>query len=600
MRKSVVPQIPMFILVVFAFIFPGNLFILTGKTKQSSNSNQKMLPVNLDTLRASQSKTVVLADPIDPYYVLAEEISETENLPQFHTLNEALDSQPVYLIWVASPQHLSDQAFSQLASALQARKMVVSIGIITGSSLDLARALWNRNLTSNGKHISVIPREQQIYRVEDNQVSTIPLSNQSFIEAIQYVDYVTYQGHGTPKYWKIEETEEVTTKDIPELPPLLVNALSCQTFKPWGKDSIALGFVDQGAAAYVGFVHSPLGYSLGEPKGFSFYNTWPDFPIGNIVQVQNHAYLQGFLSWPFYFMLGDPRESFLEEMPYRLENDLIGDNHRVLTYTGALAGVIPVHIPNGAAYQFVTVSGGVSAADNDLFYNQNVQSTNIGADKYLLFNHKGGDFTISLYKIPPWYHFFVNAIVSSLDHTTVIYHAEGSFWMNLIVIGGILLVFIWILWRKKCLIRSYWLGGIVTGLVMILFRGGYAVLRQERLAVLYTNRLRTMDITYNIDYWFLIATLCMVICAAWLFFNTRSRLKRCFILLAATLPGWLMGIFWIGVVLYINLLAKNEYGVTLYGYGQSIMAAITSLIEMVLLGIPLVGFDHYYQRRNNR
>ncbi len=596
-------QISTLCVVLIVFVFPGYFKSPSSLTRQSSISTPKTDSFIINPTNPDQSITVILADPTDPYYALAEEIAQSEEIRLFDDLNEALDCQPTYLIWVVSPKSLSFQVLSQFANASSSRAMVLSSGIITGSTLDSARALWNRNLTGSGKHIAIIPREGQIYWQKDGNASSTPLNKQSFLDAIQNVDYVTYQGHGASKQWMFDETDEtqyIFAKDLPELPPLLVNALSCQTFKPWVDNSIALGFIDRGAAAYIGFVHSPQGYSLGEPKGFSFYNSWPGFPIGTIVQVQNHAYLQGFLSWSYYFLIGDPREAFQEEAPYRVNSDQIEGNQRVLTFSGAPAGVIPVKITEAANYSYVSIPGVASAADNDPFYNQKLQTTNIGADKYLLFNHQGGDFTISLSKYPPWYYQAIHSTIASLDHTTVIVHAEGSFWFNLMIIGMTLLVFVGILWRKKCPIRPYWLGGIVSGVVFALFRGGYAVLRQGQLADLYTNRMRSMDIAYDINYWFVIASLFMATGAAWLYFNTHSRWKKAIILIAATLPGPIMEIYLIAAMLFVNILAKRSYGVTLYKYGQETMAFITIIIELLIFAIPVFSFNRYYQHRKSK
>ena len=45
----------------------------------------------------SQCELVILADPYDPYYALAEEIAASENVPIFHRLTEALSCQPIFL-----------------------------------------------------------------------------------------------------------------------------------------------------------------------------------------------------------------------------------------------------------------------------------------------------------------------------------------------------------------------------------------------------------------------------------------------------------------------------------------------------------------------
>jgi hypothetical protein len=93
---------------------------------------------------------------------------------------------------------------------------------------------------------------------------------------------------------------------------------SCQTLRPWKEGSIARSFIDRGAAAYSGFVFSPNGgYLVGEFDGLPYRYTWPDFPIGHAVQVQNRGTLQGFARFAYQFLLGDPRTALPPEPPYR-------------------------------------------------------------------------------------------------------------------------------------------------------------------------------------------------------------------------------------------------------------------------------------------
>lgn len=577
--------------------------ILVGLLPPSITANNTTPPLAVSDSRqifyrlppSTSTDTVILADRSDPYYSLAEEIARSEDLPLVNGVAEALTYHPVFLLWVVAPDRLSDQTFSQFGQILQKNQAVVSVGIITGSTPDKARALWQRKLAGNEKHLVVIPREHHLWVVEDGQPTALPLSKADFIAAIQQVDYGTFQGHGSRRHWLLEDTIDLIAADIPRLPPLLINALACQTLKIWGQDSIALRFVDQGAAAYVGFVHSPLGYSIGEPDEFSFYYTWPEFPIGHVVQVQNHGYLQGFLAWPFYFMLGDPRLSFLDKIPYALVADDKNSDGRVLTYRNAPKGVIPVYIPDGAQYSFVEIPGVARAWEKDPFYNKDLQLTNINSNKYLLFIHQGGDFTVKLYHRPPWYHLMTSLVIAALDHTTVIYNAQGSIVPSLIVAGFVLLVMGWFLVRRQVDIRRHWPGALATGLALTLFRGGYGLARQEYLTALYTNRLRTVDVAFDINGWVLVSTLLVATCGAWLFFDLRSRWAKSLVLLAITLPSWIIAIFWLSFTLIINLLARREYGLALYGYGSGVMALITFAVEGLVVVIILLAVKYYQQ-----
>lgn len=75
------------------------------------------------------------------------------------------------------------------------------------------------------------------------------------------------------------EGVKITPEDVPQLDRAVIGTGSCQTVRPGNPDSIARCFVDQGAAAYSGFVYSPNeGYLIGEFDGLPFRYTWPDFP----------------------------------------------------------------------------------------------------------------------------------------------------------------------------------------------------------------------------------------------------------------------------------------------------------------------------------
>ncbi|MGD2148623.1 MAG: hypothetical protein PVH41_18150, partial [Anaerolineae bacterium] len=346
---------------------------------------------------------VIWSEPQDPYYSLAGEIADTEGLPLAHTVDAGLSHDPEFLIWVVAPRRLSEEAFSHLGWALERHGKVVSVGLMTGSTIDTARALWHRRAKLARRHLSIVPREGQIVATQGGRIEHYPLGIEQVVEQIGLADYVVFQGHGSRRYWRLDETTELAASDLPSLPPQIVAAGACQTFKIWSEDSIALGFTDRGAAAYVGFLHSPTGYLIGEPRGFPFRYTWPDFPVGHAVQVQSRGLRRGFIAWPYYLVVGDPRLSLRAEPPYHLQGDVMVGDSRVLTFAGAPEGVIPVSVPNGAAYRFVEIPGVGRAWAGDPFYNGMLQMADIGGAKHLIFLHAGGDFTVRLHRAPPWH-----------------------------------------------------------------------------------------------------------------------------------------------------------------------------------------------------
>jgi hypothetical protein len=538
------------------------------------------------------ARTVVWSEPKSLYYELAREITHTEGLPLADTLDAALAYHPEFLIWVVSPERLSEEAFSDVGRALQRHDKVVSMGLITGSTMDAARALWQRRPDDTGRHLSIVPREERIEVPEGGQVTHHPLTIEHVIAQIERADYVMFQGHGSRRYWRLDETTELVASDLPSLPPQVIAAGACQTFKIWSEGSIALAFIDRGAAAYVGFLHSPHGYLMGDPKGFPFRHTWPDFPLGHAVQVQNRGLQRGFIAWPYYLMLGDPRLALQSGPRYRVQSDEILGDARVLTLVGAPEGVIPVHVPGGAAYAFVEIPGVSSGWQGDAFYNGEIQMTDIGKDKYLLVQHTGGDLTVRLYPRPPGYWPVLRAVADAFDHVTAIHHAQGSVALSWIASGVLCLIVTWVYVRHKPSLGQSLPMAIAAGILLVALRCGYALARRSYLTTMYTQWLRTMDKAFEIGLSFLISTFVMAACGTWLYLNARSRWSRNGAFLAILFPNWMMAVFWLGSEVLINVLARQQYGLPLYAYGAGLMPLIACALEGALVALALWGAQH--------
>ena len=102
---------------------------------------------------SAPEETLILAEPHDPYYPLAEEVAQQEGLPIAHTLDEALASEPSSLLWVVSPDRLSDEILIAYGLALRDRPSSVSAGMISGATLDDARELWLRATQVKGERL---------------------------------------------------------------------------------------------------------------------------------------------------------------------------------------------------------------------------------------------------------------------------------------------------------------------------------------------------------------------------------------------------------------------------------------------------------------
>jgi hypothetical protein len=313
----------------------------------------------------ADERTVVLADPGDVYYPLAQEIARAEGLELYPTLDAALAADPVFLLWVVSPAGLSDAALMTFARGLQAHPSAVSTGIISGQSLASARALWQRADQVGGEYLVSASAANpdahiapQITETQGAHLSQSALTYPNLLGALQRADYMTFTGHGGTGYLRLDAHTTLRPADVPALHAAVVASGSCNSFRPWEPDSIALAFVERGAAAYAGFAYSPNeGFLFGEFGGLPFRYTWPDFPIGQVVQIQNRGALQGFASLPYYFLLGDPRIALASAPAYRLVASHETRGVYSIDYADAPAGLIPVRVDGGARYPFVRIPG---------------------------------------------------------------------------------------------------------------------------------------------------------------------------------------------------------------------------------------------------
>ena len=536
---------------------------------------------------APAASAVVLSQAGDPYHLLASEISRAESLPLALSLEDALKHRPAFLIWVVAPGSLSEQAFSRFGAALNRHGEPVSVGLISGSTLEKARALWRRKPASPGRRLSVVPREGDITLLGDSGAARFPPSRDSVVARLSQADYVMYQGHGTRSLWAVNENENLTAADIPPVPGQIVAAGACQTFKLWSPGSIALAFTDAGAAAYVGALHSPFGNLFGDPAGFPFRYTHPDFPIGHVVQAQNRGLMRGGIAWPYYLLLGDPRLSLQPRAPYRLVSDRTSGSVRTLSFTGAPRGIIPVRIPGAARFRFAEIPGVGRASQREVFFNPRLQMISIGPDSFLLFRHPGGDFTVRLRPSPPWHWRALSCIGGAMDHTATLQHAQGSIRPMLYATGLLALVLAFTLRRKTVRFRNALPRALFVGLALLALRGGYALARHAQLALQYESSLRTMDAGFDISPAVLVSTLVLGAGGAWVFLNSRSSFAKLAAILFMLFPTWAVALMWAGVSAVINAMARKHLGMPIYGYGSALAALITLAAEGAIVAAAL-------------
>lgn len=539
---------------------------------------------------------MILADPTDPYYALAEEIAQRETLPIVHSLDQVITLNPTFLLWIVSPSYLSDQALIDFGLAMHDHQLVISTGIISGSTVEQARDLWLRASQVRGQHVVAVNAANvsghiasQITTFAGAEATSQPLTKSNLARHLQSADYLTFTGHGGRRYWRLDEDTMLLSTDLPPLSSIVVGTASCNTFRIWEQDSIALAFVDHGAAAYAGFAYSPNeGYLIGEFEGVPFRYTWPDFPIGHVVQVQNHGTLQGFARFPYYYLLGDPRIALQAQAPYQLKEDREEGNVRILTYTDAPAGVIPLRIPGGAGYSFVKIPGLTAAWEHGPFYNSRLQMIDLGSDKYVLFVHQGGDFSITLRPNPPWYWRVADPLTDALDHTLLYASQTGGDVLALFAAGLALLGTVWFARRRTSPVWAMPMS-VLLRIAFAALHGLYALVRLGHVTV--TSK------PVEFSCLALIGTGLLTGCGAFLFLRARSRLSKGSALLVATFPAWAAAVFGLGSVAVFNLFFfKPRLGVELYNYALGLPAAFVFILECLLFGLVFSALLRWVSR----
>lgn len=539
-------------------------------------------PANSDLLRKLH-ETVVLSDSLDAYFSLAVEIADRDGLRLELEIDEALEGDPAFLLYVISPGALSEQVLTELGIIMRDREAPVALGFITGSTIESARRLYNRKFSYSGGHAVVDGRAGTIEHFSGDSTSTATLDSTSLLLTLRNASYICYSGHGGAGYWRLSDEVLLTARVIEPLSPIIVASGACSTFEPWDAESLPRAFIDRGAAVYAGFLFSPAPYyHFGFPDGFPLEFTYPDFPIGIVTALQNRGSLRSYAVFPFYFVLGDPRVCFRQIEPYRLIDDRISGEERVLLYERAPEGFVPVRIEGGAEYPFVEIEGIAAAGEGDVFYNSKIQFLDFHGDRYLLFDHEGGDFAVRLKSGAPFLWTARDAMIDALDHAFVYLPMTGGILFLLIVAASVLFVTVVYTVRSGGRVGGFY-AALAAGLCVASWRGLYALLRADVAAI--------VSVPLRIEPRFIAASLILAGCGAFLYFNIRSRLWRAGAVLVMTFPAWVVALFWAAGITYVNIAgAVPRLGTRIYSYKLSIMPAAAFAVEClaVLLLLRLV------------
>jgi hypothetical protein len=507
----------------------------------------------------------VLCAPDDPYRILAQEISAETGYGLVDTPRSALDADPTYVIWVAAPTRFGDRDLVDYATRARHRSSSVSLGFITGRTVEQARAFWHRGRDVKGRHFAIAngadPHtgrfSRRLVRLVGDRRTEEPLTLAGLKDALATADYVSHTGHGTPTRLRLDAQTDLQGTEVPALSRLVLTSGSCNSFRFWRPDSFLLALIERGAAAYAGYAYSPnSGYLLGAFDDLPLRHTWPDFPLGHAVQVLNTGCRQGFANFPFFLLAGDPRLSLRHDRPYEIVEDRSHDGNRVFRISGAPPGVIPVRIPGGAQFRFVRVAGTAAAASDDWFYNARLQMADISGDKCLLALHSGGDLTIQLSRNPPWGWRWMS-LLASLD-STLIFAMRHSGDLLQAALGAITwLAIAGSMRRQSCGLATSWIP-ILLGLTLAIGHALFMALRLPHVTI--------SSKPLGFSWLAVIGTFLVASSGAWIYHNSNRPVLRRIGLLLPVL-GFLLAAVTLGsFVTVLGGLMTQRIGAPIYNY----------------------------------
>lgn len=449
--------------------------------------------------------TIIVSAKMDPYFPLAQEIAQAEGLGIAADIEEAVYANPRYILLVAAPENITDGALVEIGRLFQRQGVYPALGIITGSTIEKARQLWARSdQAQSGSNF--VAGDVEVYQRftgpiifdisgSEGEATSTSLDKDGLISALKQADYLYWSRHAgkTSWFWNSEsenfsEADELRAQDVPALKPVVIYTPSCSTIRLGTENSIAMAFIDNGAAAYIGNANSPIANSfIRHGLQVPGITSWKEFPLGIVAQVHGKMTARAIFTSPQFYMLGDPRTYLSKEQPYRIISDSVKENgQRVIQGESDFSGSLAIKIADGAAYDFLSVKGVSAASEGDLFYNSKLQTINLGADKYLLLLHEGGSFEIALSPRAPFLWVVRDALWDAFDFSWVLLWLDlnivNSFFVYLLPAAlFIILLLVKVLRQKKPLSDYRYV--FLSAFVVILLRLVYFLARWDDYSV---------------------------------------------------------------------------------------------------------------------
>ncbi len=549
----------------------------------------------------SSAETVVVAAPTDPYFSLAQRIAQAENLPLVDEFSAVWQFHPRFVILVAAPGNLTIANLASIGAAFASHGDYPALGIISGSTRVAAEQLWERRTLVQagtsfiGGDVDVLQQvfEPTLFDISGGSPAQAALTQSALVAALSQADYFYWTRHSGGRTWFWNDgaadwgaDDELTAAEIPPLRPGVIYSLTCSIFRPWLPDSMALGFIDQGAAAFLGFTNSPHTASFSKIGLFApGLTTWEGFPLGIVAQVQNKSATRMIYSSPELFMFGDPRIHMLAERPYQILSDqTAADGSRVIQGYSDTDGVLAVKIDGAAGFPFVTVAGQTALSENDLFYNSRAQTLNLGPDKYLLLLHPGGSFQIELSPQIPWGWVPADTVLDALDYAWVVLwtnvYADSNPYIYALSIPLFIGLLLFKTVRQKQPAREY-LGILVIAALLALLRLGYYWLRLNDYTVS-VNVLDDSAAGLAVGFGGVFAS---VAGGLWLFKDSPRIVVRLLGLLWAVARQFWMAGFYLGFLTLLNNLPQvtKMTAAGVWNYTVVWLAVIPLVVEAALI-----------------
>ena len=553
----------------------------------SENAYNKVLKVD----------TIVLSEENDPYRELAIKISGSENALLINSISQLYEYYPKYLVYVSSPDNLSREKIVDLALYFKKTKLYPATGIITGSNMIIAEKLWNKNPSiSEGKEFMASDFDKNagldkgiIIETGVQPEISRSLDRNNLLYALENSKYFYWARHVSTNKWmwdNIENKGNIKSPDLPVMNDTIIHSPSCGSFAPWKKDSIALGFIDKGASAYIGNLFSPIssGIFMGNMKYLPGIYTYPDFEIGIMTQIQNKAMHGISTSLPFLLMIGNPKIFLQEKSPYKIIDDYSSSNKRVINGECNTEGIIPIKIKNGAQYSFIKIKNISTIDSNAFYYNAKIQSLNLHDDKYILFINKGGNFTIELTKKtdPLWS--LSNLILDAFDHSwiTIAVVQDHISIFFLIMFITVFSIYFFKMKKKGKEIFLSLISGIVFSLIQLLF----ILSREEAVTISSYIRIHS-GLKLFLGF---IGTFSTVSSGLIMILSSKKLLVKIIGYLFAALPQLIVSLFYIVFITYTDIIFISNKLPPLWNYSFLFLYLIVLFFEILLLFLISISF----------